>query len=502
MELSLSASGRRTLRASPAAAVFAVMGLALGAQRLRAAPPAAPAKPVYPDLPAKTQNATGLIVITHGWNSSPKYWPDGENGTGNDPEKGLKAKIRTQLGADANKWDIVAFDWSNIQAGGKQFGAATGTAFSLAGNLKLADQARLNGMDIGTRLGMQVNAQGYEKIHFYSHSAGSWLNDRAADRIKALGGNPTVQQTFFDTFMPLKDVNDDLGDTAKFALQYVDAREYDNSKPFTNATLRHAYNLDVTALDPQPDRGFTSGAHGWPHEWYRQTTDDPAAAIAHGWGYNRALEKGAMPNFGDTIGTLTAQKNKRDALPPPAPPKSAKQAPVTPVPGLKWRERLQSLDGVSVDAGDDTIFTLSGDVSGAEPQAWIEATLDVIEPVNLLHFDYEFETLGLGGQGLRAAYLADELLFHGDERFARTWLSGPDAEYLLLGDPLTPGTHSLSFRLDPFSDDPYYSTSSTVTISDVWLTYADVPEPATLLLAAATAMVVIRRRTRRRWRNV
>ncbi|GMV95764.1 MAG: hypothetical protein AMXMBFR83_01350, partial [Phycisphaerae bacterium] len=465
-----------------------------------AAPPKATAKPVYNDLPARSRDATGLIVIVHGWNSSPHWWPDGENGKGTDPEKGLKSKITAQLKAagEDQKWDIVAYDWADIKADGKQYGARTGSAgLSLEKNLALADQARANGMAIGTFLGGKFHAQGYEKIHFIAHSAGGWLTDRAADRLKALKSAAQVQQTFLDAFMPLKDANDDLGDSARFAVQYVDAREYVKDKPFTNATLKHAYNLDVTALDPRQNKPFVApfsddpdtSAHAWPHEWYRKTTDQPGAMLAAGWGYNRSMENKMMPAYGEVIDGRKVEAGVRHGL--TAPPKPPAMAPPRAKPPIDFRGAEQSPGGVNVEPATGLSFSLSAQAGVPDGDAWLVQHLMVDEPANLLHFDYDFEG---SGQGLLSVYLDDLRLFSMDERYARNDLPGPDGEYRLLGELLPPGSHRLAFRLDAFSDDPLYSLNSSLAVSNVWLGYAAVPEPAGLILLAAGAGTLVRRR--------
>jgi hypothetical protein len=186
-----------------------------------------------------------------------------------------------------------------------------------------------------------------------------------------------------------------------------------------------------------------------------------------------------MPTFGAVIQGRPANKNVRDALPPPQQPDPAKQAPVIRRQGLDWRFRNQSLDGVSVEPTTGRSFTLDADVTEIEPQAWIEQTVTVSaqEPVNVLEFNYQFDQSQGAGQGWLIVYLDDEIVFHSDERYARTFLPGADAEARFLGDDLAPGSHTLSFRLDPFSDDPSYAYTSRLTIADVSLSYAPIPTP-------------------------
>lgn len=114
-----------------------------------------------------------------------------------------------------------------------------------------------------------------------------------------------------------------------------------------------------------------------------------------------------------------------------------------------------------------------------EPEAWIERTLVVSgsEPVNVLEFNYQFDQSQGAGQGWVLVYLDGQLVFHSDERYARTFLAEPDYEASLLGEDLPAGSHTLAFRLDPYSDDPLYAVTSRATISDVRLSHASIPLP-------------------------
>ncbi len=479
-----------------------------------------PQKPVYPDLPAKSEEATGLILITHGTNSNPASW--GED---------LAAKIQARLeAAETNaQWDIVVLDWEDITTpNGVQHGAKTvwfdGTPF---------ETVRQNAMTIGGRLGKQISDEGYAKVHFIGHSNGCWLNDRAADKLRKVNAGVTIQQTFLDAYLPLNDKNepikikDDLGDTANFAIHYVDNRELkldDKTYNYTNADLKHAYNLDITSLDPDEPQSFPDflDYHSWAHEWYRKTAKE-TPELAHGWGYLRSLESGQMPSFGDTIDDREVKKGTRHALPPPVPPGPAKQAEVEKCPGDESNQRRTTADtnnycfsmdfrggntsssGVTVDSETGSAFTLEADVNAAEPEAWIELGVYVPESaaMNILEFDYQISG---SGQGWVQTCVDGELAFDHDERYARVFLTDPDAEVIIL-PLLSPGPHTLAFRLDAFSDDPDYLDTSTLTVSNVRLSYAPVitqtSVPAlrgwglvamTLLLLAAGMLVLTQRR--------
>jgi len=209
--------------------------------------------------------------------------------------------------------------------------------------------------------------------------------------------------------------------------------------------------------------------------WYRQTAANPIPAIAHGWGYNRSLEKGAMPAFGNTIDNRVVASNVRHALPAAANPCPPKQAPVKPAPApVNFQGSQTSLTGTTITP-PGTSFTLDADLAHMEPEAWIEQSVTVSgsEPANLLQFSYDFSG---EGQGWLAVYVDGEVAFDADERYGNTYYDPPWAETIIVGN-LSPGSHTIAFRLDPFSDDASFDTTSTVTVSDVRLSYADFDNP-------------------------
>jgi len=490
-----------------------------------------PAKPTYPDLPNKTRD--GLILITHGWNSDPTAWGNA-----------LEQKIRDALGdEDANLWDFVVYDWADIIDGnGLQRGACTGMVAQTDttpkqkwdSTLRRAECARRNAEAIGEVLGPKIHAMGYTRIHFIAHSAGSWLNEVAADKLKAAGSTAEIRQTFLDTYMPLEGVKNQLmGDSAAFAVQYVDKREPQDpqgqEKPFTNADLSNVYNLEVTKLDPffgklkKPEVIFLRG-HEWPHRWYRETTAEPPPANAHGWGYARALERlvfsnpAGLPAYGAMIDNRQVAKGVRHALPPGQAAQPKNQAPVIPGAPIDFRGSQTSVTGVTIDPMAGTSVILNTNVVNQEPEAWVEQTVSISgsEPANVLQFEYEFSGTG---QGWLEVYVDDTLVFDADERYGNTFYSPPWAEEVILGgsSALSPGVHTVYFRLDPFSDDPSFSSSSTVALSNVRLSFADLGDEALIgivlplfsvhglvilaLLLPLAAGVLSRLRMRRRFPN-
>lgn len=115
---------------------------------------------------------------------------------------------------------------------------------------------------------------------------------------------------------------------------------------------------------------------------------------------------------------------------------------------------------------------------------WLTSVVDVDELTNALIFDALF-TSEEGAEGLLAIYWDGVLVGTIDERVAPDYLNS----YILsLGDDFEPGTYTISFRLDPYTD-----VTSSVEISNVSGFYA-VPEPATLGLLALGSMALLRRR--------
>ena len=124
---------------------------------------------------------------------------------------------------------------------------------------------------------------------------------------------------------------------------------------------------------------------------------------------------------------------------------------------------------------------------------WFTTDIELAESANTLFFDLEFIS-DLGAEGLLVAYLNDAPIGFIDERLA---LTGLNSYEFYLGE-LAPGTHTLGFRLDPYTE-----IDSSVVIADIEFgqaTVVAVPEPSTYVMAAMglVGLGFVARRRRKR----
>ena len=116
----------------------------------------------------------GLIVLAHGWKSSPDAWATG-----------LAAQLRGEIEASgtAKDWTVWAYDWSE-DAATKLPGTAANRAESIGGVL-------------GTRA---VESGRFDAYHFVGHSAGSWLVEGALREIERQDPAAQTQNHFSGFF--------------------------------------------------------------------------------------------------------------------------------------------------------------------------------------------------------------------------------------------------------------------------------------------------------------
>jgi len=436
-----------------------VLLLLVSATAVAQAPPGRDSKPAFPQLPDKSDDATGLVFITHGWMGAAANWA-------ND----AKTKIEAQLTADGNaaKWDVVSFDWS-----------VWADRDPLMGNKKIGpSKASVNARNIGAEVGAKIKTEGYDEVHFITHSAGSWMIDKAADQLKAT--DTTIHSTFLDAYVPFPDIKQDIpilpagesiGDTATFAEQYVDSREASKKgalSGLTNRTLPEVYNLEVTDLEMPASKGFPNH-HAWPHKWYRQTIADPAPAIGHGWGYARTQEEGNLPSHDDF------KRGERVKLGGGAPGPDEQGAANFEGPFDFTVANNTTFGNVTIGNGGDPGAVL---LETASP-VWISSEFNASIEINALLFEFEFQSLS-PAEGWMSVWIDDELVFEADELFSEQGVIG---ETLLLDELISPGTHTLGLRIDPFS-----ASTSTLEISNVWLgNFAIIPEPSSFVLMGLAA---------------
>ena len=261
-----------------------------------------PEQPVFADTPplaAAPNLRKYLILLIHGWNSTPSVWAEP-----------MKQTIAKRLNPDYDKdpcvepivngdisWQICSYDWR------EQAGYKSESDFNFMPGKFPPWDAQVNAGNVGKRLAERLVAGRYDFIHFIAHSAGGNVAESAAAwlRVRIQSYNrsqpqdpisaPIIHSTFFDAY-DLAGNNSRYGSASNWAEQYVDSRVVAGGLPDGDQTrnvLPHAYNFDVTNLDPMQDAGlFGTHAHAWPYIWYQFTIDN--TGVFKDTGFARSLE--------------------------------------------------------------------------------------------------------------------------------------------------------------------------------------------------------------------
>ena len=357
-----------------------------------------------------------LVLITHGWNR-----------TGDDTFDWvdvMESTIEDRI--DLNEWAVVPLKWD-----------ATGTPWN----------ALQKGAELGRQLGDILANLDFDHVHLIAHSAGSALIDEIATKLVSADNPPSgIHATFLDAFAPPE--SNDYGEWSDDSPSYW-ADHYFNSGDvlpiYTDEILDHAYNINVTNLNPAPPDPVTG--HEWPRVFYQQTILD-IAPDSEGTGFPYSYEAG---NRDATVFQNGQERVLGEGEPP------------TPLfAGVQWTDELflETIQDVGGYVASGLIDLLDNQLTmETESPAWFTAPLIFQQPTDLLRFDLQF-TSDLGAEGLFAVYFDDQVLGTIDERYA------PDGmqRYVFQLPDTTPGRHTLSFRLDPFTE-----TASRLLVTNVEL---------------------------------
>ena len=419
-------------------------------------PPVVQPLPPTEPLPDRT-STNNLVLIVHGWNSSSDDWPTTLGYTIQD-----KIAQRQQQGLMDTKdvWTVATVDWRDAAG----YGCLLLPCF-------VQWNAYANATSQGEAIGRQLSTTHYDQIHFIAHSAGSQLVDSAAGWLRshaASGRQPFIHTTFLDAYHPFPDLAV-YGGLANWAEQYVDTRDSLVSVAGwgvienTNLTLPNAFNFDVTSLD---DRNFVTivQAHAWPYLWYQETAEFPAS-WNYGWRASKERDPDRLPSHEDLArgGRCVIFSESTVCSTPSSVTRTLEFSPV------------QNAFDVWLNPSTVSIATSStGTVSISTPQqisltvgspVWVTLRADVVEPLNSMQLAYQFSD---GSDGLLSVFLDDQLVYRSDQRFTDEGLSR--SGIVPLGN-IVPGRHSLSFRLDHFSN-----SNPTVTISEITFGIAQLVE--------------------------
>ena len=363
------------------------------------------------------------VILVHGWNSNPDEWA-----------KPMAAKIREIIDLRASEkevWDVMHLDWSVFSAS-----ALTYPAYVNAGLL-------------GNFLGKSLLPVGYDHIHFIAHSAGSNLIENAAVRIKLLSPpehKPVIHSTFLDAYDPNGN-SATYGFSATWAEHYVDKRRLLGVVPVPNTDLKleGAYNIDVTELD---NRLFVVNPvtwHAYPYRWYGETVDN--SRISH-FGFSTAMENGnnaLLSHVHLPKGNECPMVNNFTICP---------SGTTSTIPAVRSTPVVNPFD-IWTNPGLVTINqSLTGAVSVSTPQVigltnnspvWVSLTANIPQGFNTLEFDYRFTAQA---EGLLSAFIDNDVAFKADQRQAS---AGVNLSGRIATGNITPGPHTLSFRLDHFT---------------------------------------------------
>lgn len=379
-----------------------------------------------------------LVLITHGYNSDSE-WPS-------DIRNNITAQINNRFSEnvawplswsehgstyahapDGFNWEVVSFDWSS-------------SAFNLTELQLIPHQAKANAERIGRRLGNMLRDEEYDSIHLIGHSAGTWLIDAIADELQS--DSVDVHLTFLDAFTP-GSTSLQLGDHADWAEHYV----HNGSLPLTNDTLRHAFNVDVTALRPEVHPGELFEGHAFPWQWYLSSTATPTAPFNHGWGFQRSVD--------------FQEKHPSHSI-------YRKGARIELVSGrvidFKPGALSVSTQNLSINSSSTTVSD-TGTISDLSSTAftmntgspvWLTTEFELLEDAEFMRFSYEFLT---ESDGLLLVSVNGNLISLFDEGAS---LGVNDSDWQWMGGVLEAGTHDIRFELTGGS-----AVQSSVRVSNI-----------------------------------
>src|SRR3989344_1732905 len=438
--------------------------------------------------------AKHLVFITHGWDDNVDGWV-----------KDMALSMQNYINAhvpNPGEWSVCTFDWSRDAARvslkdlvfiGTPLFVPPWDAYATAG---------LHGTVVGGKLALNK----YESIHFIGHSAGSNVIQPAAELVRINTPATKIHLTFLDAYYPdgislrygLEPTRNGLPIPNRsdwWAEQYVDARGRPILAP-TNVLLPHVYNFDVTERDgfqiPQneidigneirdAENNFTglrqivelgkivvrytpylNRVHAWPHIWYQASvlwpsdpsSDEPLAV----YGHHLSLEGGKdrLPLEFPNIEPLNVCTFRKDIEVPCLTSNTRTGSSVNYLPAFNIQ------GNISRQSETGTVTFLDSHTAQATPGSpvWFEFSASNADTTNVLHFDYEFLTVP-GSEEMMTVFVDDRVAYKIDERITDPGVH--TASEISVGD-LTPGEHTIGFRLDPFTD-----AKSAIKIGNVQL---------------------------------
>ncbi len=438
-------------------------------------PPATDLNRVFNDPTVSNPAADHLVVLVHGAASTPGAWAED-----------MAVDISNTFEALPDQWDVWEYDW--------QQDAAT--------PIPPNQRALVSAKGHGQHLAGEILDGNYDYVHLVGHSLGGRVI-QSASQVLAEAGGTDVHLTFLDAYTPSPVWVRTYGQDALYAEHYF---SNETLVVFTNNAYPNAFNVDISALDTDPNRAIpSSGAcnpfspnfdrvacananadnHEWPHEWYRQTITNPQPADL-GLGYAQSKEGGgtflgldppAPPQFVGTKTTLfpdmgptvTNVPELDKILGPQLNPAAS-----NPVPSAQ--------DGTVVFDNDSIDLTAT---AGTPASLTVTIDLTGLDGVNSLEFDFDFFDEG-PQDGVLTVFTENQETHQVWQRFAL----GPEqfsGEIILNTALADQDMLDLTFRLDVAG-----GAGSFVHIDDIF-PGSVVPEPSSwILLSIAMAILAVR----------
>ena len=419
---------------------------------------------------SKPSGATKLVFVTHGWEpgltepDSPQWVSD------------MCSDIQTKVSSD---WQVVPYFWID-------------SAWTLE-----PQKALDNAQSIGTQLGKQIASMGFQQVHLIAHSAGSGMIQAIADQLKSSPNPPQIQMTFLDPYLGifLQEQNN-YGKNADWSDCYF---VEDGSGGFTGSYLNHAFNVDVSWVDPAhtaaPYIGLGGGevalsSHGYPFNFYIGSITGGNSSCSSAYGFPLSQEMEGVFWFNNQANDPVGS----GPFLPCSPPDAVKN----PNPGIAGLESgiagipfdISSAAYALSDLGSSLVgnagFVLNSIWSalphvkpgGIQPMdntytntpAWLAVGVSVTNAVNFVQFDAGFMDTNTA-QGLLTVYWNTNQIGMVYERVAPT--NSQTYRFELPGT-VSSGLYTLSFRLDSFNN------SSSIAVTNVATGFVGMTQPITL----------------------
>ena len=432
--------------------------------------------PIQP--PPQSNKLKGLVLIAHGWNSDVSVWP-------NRMAEKIKAITKDDPNVD---WTILPYAWAIDSGYSGCIEKETIPPFAIS--CKVPWDAYTHAGTIGRTLGKNLAKNQYDYIHFIGHSAGSNLIDKAATylRVQAINNHlkvPKIHSTFFDAYDVLGS-NSLYGLTSDWAEQYVDIwaehgrgvwppnLEFDLELILKDSDifLKNSYNIDVTNTDLAID---PVSAHAIPYEWYESTIGDRTYGFplsiesrqrsdlpSHKFYKRGQICSLSSSSFLCPSSDFTSSQIKKDIVCPNLSlcPNMYTGNPFTSGTGKVELNPENLEDTLRLSSG--SAAGLSSNINMAESvntlgsPVWATRQINVPESVNTLFFDYQFLS---NAEGLLSVFFDNQLVYKADERYDS---DGLNVDNNVPIGKVEPGVHSISFRIDPFTE-----TQSVIEISNI-----------------------------------